>query len=148
MRGARGALAATALVLAATACTAPALTTEAYHHDALLTTGDLLSAVRTGILVAELAEDDRAFQPYLETSTKDVEESARSLTDTFGALQPPAPACDPLRDELTDLANASVHDLSALRIALKREDAAGLAEAAEGLHATASELTELQEELR
>ncbi|WP_435108324.1 hypothetical protein [Nocardiopsis synnemataformans] len=154
-RGARGLLTrcaltalAAALALTGTACTSPALTTDAYLDDARQTTGDLLSAVRTGTLVAELAEDDRAFQPYLEVSAQDVEESARSLTDTFGALQPPSPSCDGLRDELTDLSDAAVHDLSALRIALRREDPDGVAGAAEALHETAAALVELQEELR
>ncbi|NYH51870.1 MULTISPECIES: hypothetical protein [Nocardiopsis] len=150
LAGARTALAGilAALVLAATACTAPPLNADAYLHDARQTTVDLLSAARTGILVAELAEDDRAFQPYLEVSAKDVEESARSLTDTFGALQPPTPELDGLRDELTDLSDATVHDLSALRIALRRGNADGVVEASEKLHETASALVDLRKELR
>lgn len=139
---------AAALALASAACTAPALTGDAYLDDARQTTGDLLSAVRTGTLVAELAEDDRAFRPYLEVSAKDAEDSARSLTDTFGSLQPPSPSCDGLRDEVTDLSDAAVHGLSALRIALGREDRDGVAGAAEALRGTADALAELQEELR
>ncbi|NKY97344.1 hypothetical protein [Nocardiopsis alborubida] len=154
-RGARGLLTrcaltalAAALALTGTSCTAPALTEDAYLDDARQTAGDLLSAVRTGTLVSELAEDDRAFRPYLEVSAKDAEDSARSLTDTFGSLQPPSPSCDSLRDEVTDLSDAAVHGLSALRVALKREDPDGVAGAAEALHETAAALVELQEELR
>lgn len=148
--GARSALTAlaAALALAGTACTAPALTTQAYRDDARQTTTDLLSAVRTGVLVAELSEDGRAFSPYLEVSAHDVEESARSLTDTFGALQPPSPSCDSLRDTVTGLSDAAVRDLSALRIALHREDDEAMADAAEGLRRTASELVGVGEELR
>lgn len=154
-RGPRGLLArcapaalAAVLALGSAGCTAPALTADAYRDDARQTTGDLLSAVRTGTLVAELAEDDRAFQPYLEVSAKDAEDSARSLTDTFGSLQPPSPSCDGLRDEVTDLSDAAVHGLSDLRVALGREDRDGVAGAAEALRGTADALAGLQEELR
>ena len=49
---------------------------------------------------------------------------------------------------MTGLSDAAVHGLSALRIALGREDPGGVAGAAEALRGTAEALAGLQEELR
>ncbi|MFD6951963.1 MULTISPECIES: hypothetical protein [unclassified Nocardiopsis] len=150
MRGARAALAGVlaALALAATACTAPALTAEAYRHDARQSAVDLLAVVRTGVLVAELAEDEKAFQPYLDVSVGNAEGAARSIADTFGVLQPPTPRCDGLRERMTGLTSAATSGLSDLRIAIRRGDRAGREKAAESLRETASGLTEVRKDLR
>lgn len=148
IRGVPAVLTAALLSLATAACTAPAPSTSSYRDHAEQTVSDLLSAVRTGVLVADLAEEDRAFAPYLDVNTSGAEDSARSISDTFGVLQPPAPDSDELRETLTGLCDTAVGDLSDLRVALRRDDAEGVAEAAEGLRGTASELTALQEELR
>ncbi|MBB6118907.1 hypothetical protein [Nocardiopsis algeriensis] len=137
-----------ALVLCATGCTAPALTEGAYRSDALQSATELLSAVRTGVLAAELAEDGKAFTPYLDVTATDAEDTARSVSDTFGTLQPPSPGLDGLRRRITALGDDAVGGLSDLRVAVRRGDRAGTQEAARALRDTARGLADVEESLR
>lgn len=140
--------AAAALIAAATGCTGPTFSTDTYLDQALQTTVGMLSAVSTGVMVTELAEGGKAFPPYLDVSATDAEESARSITDTFGTRQPPTPDSDGLRETLIGLNGAAVDDLSALRIALRRDDVSGVGDAGESLRETAAGLVEIREGLQ
>lgn len=141
-------LAALALaVLALTGCTAPTPTADRHRNASEQTVVDLLSAVNTGILVAEAHREGKAFSPCLKTTAGDAEEAARSIADTFGVLQPPTPEADLLRARLLPLCDDAVNALADLRIALRRDDAEGVAEAARLLEENADALTVLQGEL-
>lgn len=134
-------------VLAPTACVAPTPTADSHRDAAEQTVVDLLSAVATGILVADAHRRDLALGPYLETTAGDAEEAARSIADTFGVLQPPTPEADLLRARLTPLCDDAVNALADLRIALNRDDAEGVAEAARLLAHSSDALTLLRGEL-
>ncbi|CAL9381347.1 hypothetical protein SUDANB121_01073 [Nocardiopsis dassonvillei] len=134
-------------VLALTGCVAPTPTADSHRDAAEQTVVDLLSSVNTGILVAEAHSDGKAFSPYLETTAGDSEDAARSIADTFGVLQPPTPEGDLLRARLTPLCDEAVNALADLRIALRRDDAEGVAEAERLLRENADALTRLQGEL-
>ncbi|MEU0487602.1 hypothetical protein ABZ249_00130 [Nocardiopsis sp. NPDC006139] len=144
----RGLLAALALlVLALTGCVAPTPTTDAHRASAGQTVTDLLSAVNSGVLVAAAHRDGKAFSPYLETVAWDAESAARSIADTYGIIQPPSAESDLLRARLVPLCDDAVNALADLRIALRRDDSAGVAEAARLLTETADALERLEGEL-
>ncbi|KOX13613.1 hypothetical protein ADL05_18700 [Nocardiopsis sp. NRRL B-16309] len=127
-------------VLAAGGCTAPALTTAAFRHDAHHSAVGLLSAVGTGLFVADLAEADRAPGVYLDVTATHAEERARSIAASFASLHPPGPASDELRAQLVPLASDAVEELASLRIAVRRGDTAAVRDAERGLRAAADGL--------
>lgn len=135
------------LVLAVTGCVAPTPTTDAHRASAAQTVTDLLSVVNTGILTAEAHRDEKAFSPYLETVAWDAESAARSIADTYGIIQPPTAESDFLRARLVPLCDDAVNALADLRIALRRDDSEGVAEAARLLTETSDSLEILQGEL-
>ncbi|MBV2363994.1 hypothetical protein ACFPZ0_04940 [Streptomonospora nanhaiensis] len=136
----RAAAALAAAVLAAGCVPGPALTVEGYHRHVEQSATALLSAVRTGTLVARLAEDDRAFSTTLDTAVSGAEDDARSVADTFASRQPPTPGEDAVRDRLTGLAENAGDGLADLRIALRRGDDASARRAAGDLADTAQSL--------
>jgi hypothetical protein len=134
------AVAAALAVLASGGCTAPPLTEAAYRHDAHQTSVDLLSAVNTGLFVADLAEAGRAPAVYLDVTATHAEERARSVTESFASLHPPSRASDPLRAQLVPLATDAAEELAALRTAVRRGDTAAVHDAERGLRAAADGL--------
>ena len=134
------AVAAALAVLAAGGCAAPALTDAAYRQDAHQTSTDLLSAVGTGLFVADLAEAGRATSPYLNVTASRTEQRARSIAESFASRHPPGRGSDPLRARLVPLATDTVEELAALRIAVRRGDIAAVREAERGLRTAADGL--------
>ncbi|GAA3744806.1 hypothetical protein HDA32_002853 [Spinactinospora alkalitolerans] len=150
-RAAPGArLAAVLLLIAAVAgcMPGPILTEEGYLESANLSAGSLLSSVRTGVLVAQTIEGERSLDPYAEVTVSDVENVALSVRESFATRQPPSRDLDPLRARLMALADRATEGLADLRIAVRRDDIAGVRAAERDLGATAGSLEKIEESTR
>lgn len=116
---------------AAAACVAhpvgPARTYSKYEGKAVTTARSALSAVEMARMSADTRARDRSFGPYAASVIGDSEETAITVAGTFGSIQPPGPEADALRSELEDLLTDVADHLSALRIAARRGERAGLA---------------------
>ena len=111
-----------AVLVVASGCAGSSRTADDYVLKAVNTAEAVRSSVETVRLGIEAAERDRAFLPYLSRLFGDAEEDAGSAAMTFESVQPPDGASDALRDELGTLLDAADDSLSAVRIAIRRED--------------------------
>ena len=131
----------------ATGCTAPTPTFSAYRHAADQSITELISAAETGAMLGDVRLADGATSPYLGTTVESAEETARSISKTFGTRQPPTSEADALREDLVPLGDRVVNTLAELRIALEWDDLDTVEAARETLRGTSEELTDLQEGL-
>jgi hypothetical protein len=136
-----------ALVLlgACTSYVGPTRTAEDYALKASSTADAALSAVRTASLVADAADRDRAFGPFVAVALADAEAAASGAASTFESLQPPGPSSDALRDELGPLLTEATDALASLRISARRGDRDALAAQAAALPAIADGLAAFSE---
>jgi hypothetical protein len=111
-----------AALVVASGCAGSSRTADDYVLKAVNTAEAVHSAVETVRLGIDAAEHDRAFLPYLSRLFGDAEEDAGAAAMTFESVQPPDGASDALREELGTLLDAADDSLSAVRIAIRRED--------------------------
>jgi hypothetical protein len=130
----RCALVAIALVVTVTACVPTARGRGAYEAKAAATAEKMLSAVRTGELLATLAGRDRILPPYGAAAATGTEDEATAIQGTFDAIQPPDTASDRLRSELDELLNDATAAVETLRIAARRADFDAMAATRHDLH--------------
>ena len=126
----------------------PTRTSGAFEGKATATAEDALSAVASGRLAAAAFADGHAFGPYAGSVVSDAEETASGVQGTFASIQPPGFDSDDLRDELLGVLGDAVDHLAALRIAVRREDAAAVADALGPVDDDATALRRFVEEHR
>jgi hypothetical protein len=138
-------LAALAVVAGCTRIVGPAPTAEDYELKAASTADAVLSAVRTAEITADASSDRRSFAPYSAVALADAEGDAGGALSAFESIQPPGPASDALRDELTAITDEATSTLATLRITARRGDLDSLARQAEPLEAVARQLEAFSE---
>jgi hypothetical protein len=128
------------VLLAATACVAPARSFDAYEGKAVDTADSALSAVETGRLAAETAGRDDSFATTLSIVLADAESEATGARSTFESIQPPDPRSDELRTQLDAILVRAVDGLSRLRITARRGEISALPRVAQPLEAVSHDL--------
>ena len=130
----------TLVLLAATACVAPARSFDAYEGKAVDTADSALSAVETGRLAADTAGRDDSFATTLSVVLADAEADASGARDIFESIQPPDARSDELRSQLDSLLDRAVDGLSRLRITVRRGEISALPRVAQPLAAVSRDL--------
>jgi hypothetical protein len=128
------------VLLAATACVAPARSFDAYEGKAADTADSALSAVETGRLAAETAGRDDSFATTLSVVLADAESDASGARSIFESIQPPDTRSDQLRTQLDAILGRAVDGLSRLRITARRGEISALPRVAQPLAAVSHDL--------
>jgi hypothetical protein len=128
------------VLLAATACVAPARSFDAYEGKAVDTADSALSAVETGRLAAVTAGDDDSFATTLSVVLADAESDASGARSIFESIQPPDARSDRLRTQLDAMLDRAVDDLSRLRVTVRRGEISALPRMAQPLAAVSRDL--------
>jgi hypothetical protein len=128
------------VMLAATACVAPARSFDAYEGKAVDTADSALSAVETGRLAAESGGRDDSFATTLSVVLADAESDAAGARGIFESIQPPDARSDALRTQLDPMLDRAVDGLSRLRITVRRGEISSLPRVAQPLAAVSRDL--------
>jgi hypothetical protein len=123
----------------------PTRTAQDYELKASATADSVLSAVRTAEIAADAADRGRSFGTTTAVTLADAEAAAEGAAATFASLQPPGPASDVVRDELTAITDDATDVLATLRITARRGDLDALGEQAAPLAGIARELEAFSE---
>ena len=113
-------LTATTALLVCAACILPARSFGAFEEKAAATAEAVVSAVQNANLAIALAEQRKAFSPYITTLLDESEDDASSARSTFGSIQPPDDRSIALAETLDAIVEPAVDTLSELRVAARR----------------------------
>lgn len=130
-------------LLAAAGCVrvvGPARTADAYEGKAVTTAEAVLSALETARLTIDVADEGRAFAPYMSVSIAEAEGGAQGAQSAFESIQPPDGRSDQLREELVGLLDEATDTLAAARIAARRTDGDALNAEAEPIQQAIDQL--------
>jgi hypothetical protein len=137
----RGPLVSLLLALfAVTGCVAPSFDSGAFRQNAVAALGSALSEARTAALAMQARLDERVTNAYVDTVVTEDESAMGPIEDSFGSVDPPTRVDDALRDRVSKMLSDTADALSAARIAVRRDDRAGM-------RTTIRELTRLGNEL-
>jgi hypothetical protein len=128
------------VLLAMTACVAPARSFDAYEGKAADTSDSVLSAVETARLAASIAGKDDSSAPTLAIVLADAEKDASGTRGIFESIQPPDPRASELRTQLDAILDRAVDGLSRLRIAVRRGEISALPHVAQPLAGVSRDL--------
>jgi hypothetical protein len=126
----------------------PARTSASFEGKAVTTAESALSAVESVRLAARTGSEGHGFGPYLSVLVSEQEELLAGVQGTFDSIQPPGEGADELRSELDDLLRGALAPVADVRIAARRGELAGLAEAAAPLGDDSEALDRFIEEHR
>jgi len=138
-RAARAAGAVLAVALL-TGCVAPALDSGAFQHNALEALGSGVSQTRTAALGVQNLLDHRVPKPYADTVVTGMEKAIGPVQDSFGSVDPPTPADERLRDQVTSLLSDADDALARARIAVRKEDTRAMGQSVRALRAVADRM--------
>jgi hypothetical protein len=119
---------ATAVVCAA-ACAEPSGGFGDYESKVHETATDVVSAVATAQLAAEQFLHDRATQAFTDVNVTNAEKDADSDQSTLDSRQPPDARSDALKNKVDDILQQATSTLTDLRVAVRRNDRAGIVSA-------------------
>jgi hypothetical protein len=133
------------VLLALSACVAPARTFDSYEAKAASTAESVASAVETARLAVSAAAQGRAFAPYLSVVLAEAERDAAGSRAVFAAIQPPDERSAQLRSQVLDLMGGAEDVLAGLRIAVRWGELDRLPAVAAPLSSLGQRLTALAE---
>ncbi len=128
------------------ACVAPARSYDAYEGKAADTAASVASAIETARLAVSIAQEGRAFAPYLSVVLAEAEQGAGGSGDIFATIQPPDEGSARLRGELLTLVTRAESVLADLRIAVRWGELDLLSQLARPLRALGDQLASFSEE--
>lgn len=139
-----------ALLLAATlglsGCVSPALGNDSYRGKGQQAVGAALSEVATAQLVLEQVLKDRLPKAYADETVSANEDALGSISDSFGAVQPP-PESDQVQEDVSGLLDEAASAVTEARIAVRRGDVDAMTELVDRLNDLADQLRDLEEGL-
>jgi hypothetical protein len=127
-------------------CVGPARTYDDYRLKATSSVETARSAVGTAQLAVRVADERRAFTPYVVVLVSEAEEDAGSAQQSFDSIQPPNTRADALRSDVDDLLTAATDVLATLRIEARRGHLDELVSHARELDGVARDLDRFTEE--
>jgi hypothetical protein len=129
-------------------CITPAWNAGAYQDDALKAVQSALSQARTGELAVRALQSRSASTAYADTVVSGAEDAVGPIQASFGAVQPPSRAQDPLRERVGALLTDTGDALASARIAVRRGDRAAMLAARRQLDEVAARLQREQARLQ
>jgi hypothetical protein len=128
------------------ACVPPARSYDTYEGKAADTAASVASAIETARLAVSVAQEGRAFAPYLSVVLAEAEQGAGGSGDIFATIQPPDQGSARLRHELLALVTRAESVLADLRIAVRWGELDRLPDIARPLPALSEQLDRFAEE--
>ena len=114
------------VICAAVGCSLPVTTLEAYRSKAADAAQEVVSQVRTAILTAHLAGQDRLLSSAVAVQLKDAGKAAAKAVESFASVQPPDARADELRARILPLLQRASDAITRMRFAARREDMAAV----------------------
>jgi hypothetical protein len=127
-------------------CVTPATGADSYHDKASTTVRAASSEVATAQLTIRLVRRDRIQKAYADETVTANETALGAIGNAFGSVQPPA-GDDQLRDDVSALVSDAEDAVAHARIAVRRGDPSGLADATRELAKSADDLSKAQKAL-
>ena len=127
-------------------CVTPATGADSYQDKASTSVRAAASEVASAQLTVGLVRRDRIQQAYADETVTASETALGAIGNAFGSVQPPAGG-DKLRDAVTKLISDAEDAVAHARIAVRRGDPRALADAAQELAKSASDLSKAQRAL-
>jgi hypothetical protein len=134
------------LWLLVSGCVTPATGSDSYRDKAVTSVRAATSEVATSQLVVRLFRHGRILAPYADETVTSNEAALGSIGDAFGSVQPPHGE-DDLRDDVSGLVSDAEDAVAHARIAIRRSDPDGLADAAAELRKISDDLTSAEKKL-
>lgn len=125
----------------------PARDAGPYASKAKRSADSALSAVATVQMVADAAGDGKVFGAFASVAVDQQEDAITEIAQTFRSVQPPDDESVALRDQLGALLDEARDHIATVRIAVRRGDLDGAADAATPLAGDAERLEAFGEEL-
>jgi hypothetical protein len=104
----------------------PARTFDTYEDKATTTAEAALSAVATTALGADVGSRGGAWGSYLSILISEQEDDLTGVQGTFDSVQPPDARSDALRQQLNDILQTALDNVTSVRIAVRRGQLADL----------------------
>jgi hypothetical protein len=146
-KGLRAVLHLVALVLVVGGCVAPAFDSGAFHRNAIHALDSAVSETRTAALAVGEHLAGRIVRTYADTLVTDSEDALGPVEDSFGAVDPPTPTDEKLRDDVGGLLSDAADALSTARIALRKGDTAAMTKSVAHLTSVADRMDQASEQL-
>jgi hypothetical protein len=127
-------------------CVTPATGSDSYRDKAVTSVRAATSEVATSQLVVRLFRHGRILAPYADETVTSSESALGSIADAFGSVQPPR-GDDGVRDDVSGIVSDAEDAVGHARIAIRRSDRGGLADAAKELRKVASDLADAEKKL-
>ncbi|HVE24991.1 MAG TPA: hypothetical protein VNC22_06290 [Sporichthya sp.] len=127
-------------------CVSPALGEDSYRGKGQQAAGAALSEVATAQLVLEQVLKDNLPRPYADETVSAAEDALGSISDSFGAVQPPRES-DNVQSDVSDLLDEAAAAVTEARIAVRRGDDDAMRNLVEELHDLADQLRRLEDSL-
>src|SRR5690349_6836270 len=121
MRNGRVAALAVAALVALSGCVSPALGEDSYRGKGQQAAGAALSEVATAQLVIEQVLEGNLPKAYADETVSAAEDALGSISDSFGAVQPPRES-DEVQSDVSDLLDEAASAVTDARIAVRRGD--------------------------
>ncbi|MFC0531953.1 hypothetical protein [Phytohabitans kaempferiae] len=138
-------LAVLALVWAAiSGCTGPVVTEAGYREKVASTARQLSSAIASADLAVRLRLDGKAIFAFTDATVSQAESDAESATTALFSRQPPNREAIALYQRVRQPFQDAVDALRAVRIAVRREDRAGMRTGLAGLAGPAQQVAAIQ----
>jgi hypothetical protein len=126
--------------------TAPPRDASGYGDRAVLTLEALHSQVQAARLWAGTVEHKRTFATSATVGLRELDADANDSADRFASYEPPS-GTEPLRDEVTNLADRVVAELDSLRVEAEAGDWDAVVRRARSLEPLADELQRTAEQV-
>jgi hypothetical protein len=129
-----------ALVAAATACTLPARSYDAFKGKAVESATMAQNATQTTLLVAHAASAGKLTAAYASVAVSNAETDANGAQSSFLAIQPPDGRSQKLRSQLGDILSDATSAIADVRIAARRGQLSRLEQIAKPLRGITARL--------
>jgi hypothetical protein len=109
-------------------CVTPATGNTSYLGKARMSVQAAISETQTARITLQAVQRHRIFTTAADETVTATEGALGSISAAFNSVQPPR-ASDPIRDKTSTLLSDAEDALSAARIAIRRDDPAGIGDA-------------------
>jgi hypothetical protein len=134
-------------LVAVSGCVAPTTDSGAYRQNAAAAIRSALGEARTGALAVQARLDAKVTNAYVDTVVTQSESALGPIEDSFGSVDPPSRRDDDLRDHVGTMLSDTADALSTARIAVRREDRAGMRASVRELARLGDQLDQAQQAL-
>lgn len=110
-------------------CVTPAFNDGAFQDNAKAALGSGLSQARTAVIALDARLADKVTLAFADTVVTGAESALGPIQASFGSPDPSSRAVDPLRKKVLDLLSTTADELAVARIAVRRDDPAGMRKA-------------------